>query len=138
MICSLLIYCQLVTTPDQAISIFSTKRSPPVLTPSQKSLLHHLSSLVKLSPPVLKSPFVTITNVVVEPIPLFTRAGDGCRPYVEILQGKEKVVSTLQEYNRMTGYSVTQGDESASIPVNVTVCGDVTVTVYHARQVSRN
>ena len=27
------------------------------------------------------------------------------------------------------------GDEGATIPVNITVCGDITVAVYHARQV---
>jgi len=60
--------------------------------------------------------------------------GDGCRPYVEVFQGKERVLSSLQDYARMKGYSITQGDEAAVLPVNITVCGDITVVVSHARQ----
>merc|ERR1719264_789090 len=35
----------------------------------------------------------------------------------------------------MKGYSVTAGDDAIVIPVNVTVCGDITIIVNHARQV---
>ena len=38
----------------------------------------------------------------------------------------------------MFRYSVMAGDEGASIPVNVTVCADVTVSVFHARQAGEN
>ena len=132
---SLLLYCGLVTTAEAGLAIFSAKRCEPVLTASQLEALRHLATLVRDKPPVLKSPFVTITNIVIEPIPLFNKAGDGCRPYVEVYQGKERVISTVQEYSRMKGYSVTSGDDAAVLPVNVTVCGDVMIIVNHARQV---
>ena len=134
-VCGLLIYSGLVTSVEAALTIFSAKRCDPVLTSCQLESLQHLASLAATKLPVLKSPFVTLTNVVVEPVPLFNKAGDGCRPYVEIYQGKERVISTVQEYSRMKGYSVTVGDEDIVIPVNVTVCGDVTIIVNHARQV---
>ena len=35
----------------------------------------------------------------------------------------------------MKGYSVTSGDEDIVIPVNITVCGDITIIINHARQV---
>jgi len=134
MVSALLLYCGLVNTAEAAIAVFAGKRCDPVLSPGQLASLSHLATLVASKPPVLKSPFVTVTNLVIEPIPLFNKAGDGCRPYVELFQGKERVASTLQEYNRMKGYSVTTGDEAATVPVNMTVCGDVTITVNHARQ----
>ena len=134
-IAALFLYCGLVTTAEAGLAIFSAKRCDPVLTSCQLGSLSHLASLTVNKPPVLKSPFVTITNVVIEPIPLFNKAGDGCRPYAEVYQGKERVISTVQDYARMKGYSVTSGDEAAVLPINVTVCGDITIMVNHARQV---
>lgn len=131
---ALLLYSGLVNTVEAALAIFAGKRCDPVLTSGQMASLNHMATLVVSKPPVLKSPFVTVTNLVMEPIPLFNKAGDGCRPYVELFQGKERVVSTLQEYSRMKGYSVTTGDEAATVPINMTLCGDVTITVNHARQ----
>ena len=95
-----IIHCNL-TLVDAAIAIFSAKRCDPVLTSCQYESLKHFATLTQSKPPVLKSPFVTITNVVIEPVPLFNKAGDGCRPYVEVYQAKERVISTVQDYNRM-------------------------------------
>jgi len=134
-VCALLLYSGLVSSVDAAIAIFSAKRCDPVLTSCQYESLKHFATLTQSKPPVLKSPFVTITNVVIEPVPLFNKAGDGCRPYVEVYQAKERVISTVQDYNRMKGYCVTSGDEDIVIPVNVTVCGDVSIIINHARQV---
>jgi len=134
MVSALLLYSGLVTTAEAALAVFAGKRCDPVLTAGQLTSLTHMATLLISKQPVLKSPFVTITNLVIEPIPLFNKAGDGCRPYVELFQGKERIMSTLQEYNRMKGYSVTAGDEAATVPINMTVCGDVTITISHARQ----
>ena len=135
MISALMLYTGLVSSAQAALSIFSSKRCEPVLTCGQLESLNNLASLATDKPPVLKSPFVTLTNIVIEPIPLFNKAGDGCRPYVEVYQGKDRVISTVQEYTRMRGYCVTSGDEAAVIPINVTVCGDMTIIINHARQV---
>ena len=35
----------------------------------------------------------------------------------------------------LKGYCVTSGDEDIVVPVNVTVCGDVSIIINHARQV---
>jgi len=134
-ICALLIYTTFVTSPQDAVTIFSMRRIEPVITASQMYYLKHLASLVQASPPVLKSPFVSLVNIVVEPIPLFNRAGEGCTPYVEIYQEKARVLSTLQDYGRMKGYSVVAGDENFCVPLNITACGDITISIYHARQV---
>ena len=134
LVCALLIYVRFVSSVEAAIAVFSGKRCDPILTACQRASLANLASLAASSPPVLKSPFVTISSLVLEPIPLFNKAGDGCRPFVEVFQGKDRVLSSLQDYARMKGYSITQGDEAAVLPVNITVCGDITVVISHARQ----
>ena len=134
-ICALFLYSGLVSSTEAAVAIFSNKRCDPTMTPCQFESLNHLATLTVDKPPVLKSPFATITNIVLEPIPLFNKAADGCRPYIEVCQGKERVLTTVQDYSRMKGYCVTSGDEAAVIPINVTVCGDVTIIINHARQV---
>ena len=53
---------------------------------------------------------------------------------VEVYQGREKVLNSLQDYSRMKGYSISQGDDAAVLPVNTTVCGDITLVISHARQ----
>lgn len=134
LLCALLLYTRFVSSLEAAVAVFSGKRCEPQLTPCQSASLVHLASLAEDTPPVLKSPFVTLASLVLEPVPLFNKAGDGCRPYVEVWQGRERVLSSLQEYARMKSYSVTQGDEAVVLPVNSTVCGDVTIVVSHARQ----
>ena len=44
------------------------------------------------------------------------------------------MLNSLQDYSRMKGYSISQGDEAAVLPVNTTVCGDITLVISHARQ----
>lgn len=34
---------------------------------------------------------------------------DGCRPYIEIYEGYNKVLSTEQEYEKMCSYDISQG-----------------------------
>jgi cyclin G-associated kinase len=38
---------------------------------------------------------------------------DGCRPYVEVYEGEDRVLSTLQEYERMRLFNVTEGKVSS-------------------------
>lgn len=134
LVCAVLIYVRFVSSVEAAVAVFAGKRCDPVLTPCQRASLIHLASLVAATPPVLKSPFVTVASLVMEPVPLFNKAGDGCRPFVEVFQGRERVLTSLQDYARMKGYSVTQGDEAVVLPVNVTVCSDITIVVSHVRQ----
>lgn len=115
--------------------MFCHRRSEPCLTPSQLYYLTHLASLRAAAAPVVRSPFVSLTSLVLEPVPLFNRAADGCRPYVEVWQGGERILSTLVDYSHLTAYSSFNGDEAATVALNeVVVCGDVSLIVYHARQ----
>lgn len=62
---------------------------------------------------------------------LFSPHRNGCRPFVEIYIGEDRVLTTSQEYEKMRGFSVEEG--KVTIPLNTQVSGDVTVAVYHAR-----
>jgi len=37
---------------------------------------------------------------------------DGCRPFIEVYQGDDKVLSTIQEYERMRLFNVAEGKVS--------------------------
>lgn len=69
-----------------------------------------------------------------QPVPLFTRAKDGCRPYVEIYSAGALVFSTRRpDYEDMKLFSVMEG--KVALPLgDATVRGDVTVAIFHARQ----
>jgi cyclin G-associated kinase len=51
--------------------------------------------------------------------------------YVEVANNDRIVFSTLQEYERMRLYAASEG--KITLHLNVNVCGDITVTLYHAR-----
>jgi len=122
-------------TAEEALAVFAHRRAEPSLTASQVHYLTHLARLRAAAAPLLSAPFLTLTSLVLEPVPLFNRAADGCRPYVEVWQGGERVLSTLVDYGRLAAFSCVAGDESATIALNNTaVCGDVHLVVYHARQ----
>lgn len=67
------------------------------------------------------------------PIPLFTKVRDGCRPYIEIYSENRCILSTLQDYEKMRLYNIAEG--KCLLPVNATVCGDVCIIIYHARNI---
>lgn len=45
--------------------------------------------------------------------------------------GEDRVLTTSQEYDKMKGFVVEEG--KVSIPLNVSVHGDVTIAIFHAR-----
>ncbi|KAL5021015.1 hypothetical protein ScPMuIL_000170 [Solemya velum] len=74
---------------------------------------------------------ISLKSVSLSPVPLFNKMRNGCRPFVEIFQGEDRIFTTSQEYDKIKGF-VTD-DNVASIPLNIQVHGDVTIIVYHAR-----
>ncbi|XP_053682884.1 cyclin-G-associated kinase [Sabethes cyaneus] len=130
-VCALLIYSQLVTEPEDAMQIFAVKRTPPGMRASELRYLYYMGDLVRSVPHLPHYNPVTLVSVTASPVPRMTKARDGCRVYVEVASSDRIVFSTLQDYDRMRLYSAAEG--KISIALNVTVCGDVTVTLYHAR-----
>ena len=50
---------------------------------------------------------------------------------MEVYVGEDRILTTSQEYERMTAYNDSEG--KATVPLNVSAAGDITVIVYHAR-----
>ena len=105
---ALFLYTQLFRTVDEGLQMFAVKRSPPGLNASQYRYLNYYAGLVA-EPPILphRKP-LTIATLTVSPVPLFTKQRDGCRPYVELFQGDQRIISTLTEYERMRVYHATE------------------------------
>ncbi|XP_058813627.1 cyclin-G-associated kinase [Topomyia yanbarensis] len=131
MVCALLVYSQLVTEPEDAMQIFAVKRIPPNMRASELRYLYYLGDLVRSVPHLPHYNPVTLVSVTASPVPRMTKARDGCRVYIEVAAGDRIVFSTLTDYDRMRLYAATEG--KLCLTLNVTVCGDVTVTLYHAR-----
>lgn len=133
LVCAFLMFVNLFSKPEDAAQMFAVKRMPPGLHPSEMRYLYYMSHVLQ-SPP-LEPHFkpVTLISVTLQPVPLFTKVRDGCRPYVEVYQGEDRVLSTLQEYERMRLFNIAEG--KVTLPLNVTVLGDITLVAYHARNV---
>ncbi|XP_070000892.1 cyclin-G-associated kinase isoform X1 [Penaeus vannamei] len=132
LVCSFLLVCHAFKRPEQALNMFAIKRSPPGLQPSQFRYLEYVRDLVASPAVIPHFKPVTITSVIVSPIPLFTQRRDGVRPYVEVWQGEHRMLSTLQEYDNMKLYM--PQDNKIIIPINIHLVGDVCIYVYHARR----
>ncbi|GLV44488.1 auxilin [Carabus blaptoides fortunei] len=131
LVCALLIYAGLYEVPEDALQMFAVKRQPPNMRPSELRYLYYLTDIVRNPPLFPHYKPLTLVQVIMQPVPLFTKIRDGCRPYVEVYSGERCVLSTIQDYDRMRLFNIAEG--KCVLPVNTTVCGDVCVVVYHAR-----
>ncbi|KAG5898794.1 hypothetical protein JTB14_011004 [Gonioctena quinquepunctata] len=133
LVCGLLIYANLFEVPEDALQMFAVKRCPPNMRPSELRYLYYLADIVRnpsIYPHYLP---VTLVSLHMQPVPLFTKVRDGCRPYVEVFIENRCIMSTLQDYEQMRLYNVSEG--KCLLPINTTVCGDVCIVVNHARNV---
>ncbi|XP_066992198.2 cyclin-G-associated kinase [Anabrus simplex] len=132
LVCAFLMFINLFQKPEDAAQMFAVKRMPPGLQPSELRYLYYMCHILQEIPMEPHFKPITLVSITLQPIPLFTKVRDGCRPYVEVYQGDDKVLSTLQEYERMRLFNITES--KVTLPLNVTVLGDVTLVAYHARQ----
>lgn len=131
MVSSLLIYGNLITQPEDAIQIFAVKRSPPNIKPSELRYLYYLGDIVRSKPHLPHNKSLTLLSLTVSPVPRMTKARDGCRLFVEIVCNDKIILNTIQDYEKMKLYSA--GDGKITLPLNLNVCGDLTITLFHAR-----
>ncbi|KAG7212508.1 hypothetical protein KM043_012818 [Ampulex compressa] len=131
--CTLLIYARALTTPEEAIALFTTRRcQPPQLQPSELRSINYMSLLSSSMHPHTKP--LILRSLLIQPVPLFTRAKDGCRPYIEIYSNGALVFSTKRpEYEEMRLFGMMEG-KVCLILGDATVRGDVTIVIFHARQ----
>lgn len=131
MLCALLIYAHLVSEPEDGMQIFAVKRIPPNMRPSELRYLYYLGDIVRSTPHLPHYNSVTLISLTIAPIPRMTKARDGCRIFVEVICDDCVILNTLQEYERMRLHNIMEG--KITLHLNVQVQGDVTVTLYHAR-----
>lgn len=128
-----MLYSGTFATSDEAISLFTTRRcQPPQLQPSELRIIKYIGHLNIGKLPHSKP--LVLRSLLIQPVPQFTRAKDGCRPYVEIYSNGALVFSTKRaEYEEMKLFSLMEG-KVCLILGEATVRGDITIVVYHARQ----
>lgn len=130
-VCSFLCFCHLFTTAEAAVYMFSMKRCPPGIWPSHKRYIEYMCDMMAEEPIIPHSKPILIKAISMTPVPLFSKLRSGCRPFCEVYVGDERVVTTSQEYDKMRDFRSEDG--KAEIPLDVTVQGDVLITIYHAR-----
>lgn len=130
MLCALMLYSNLVREPEDAMQMFAVKRAPPNMRPSEVRYSYYLADVLRGHYPHYNP--ITLVSINLSPIPRMTKARDGCRPYIEICVNDRVAVSTLQDYDRMRLYHASEG--KINFPLNITLCGDITITIYHARK----
>lgn len=133
LVCALLIYAELYEVPEDALQMFAVKRCPPNMRPSELRYLYYLADIVRNPPLYPHYNPATLVSLQMQPIPLFTKVRDGCRPYLEVYIDNRCILSTLQDYDRMRLFNISDG--KCLLPINATVCGDVCLIIYHARNV---
>ncbi|XP_076320143.1 cyclin-G-associated kinase-like isoform X1 [Tachypleus tridentatus] len=131
LVCAFLVMCRAFQTPEEALQLFAVRRCPVSLLPSQKRYIGYVSQLVSSQPRLPHRRRVKIISVEMKPVPLFTKLKDGCRPFAEVYVREERIITTSQEYERIQHFNM--ADQHAVIPLHVSVMGDTTVMVHHAR-----
>ncbi|XP_071444981.1 cyclin-G-associated kinase isoform X2 [Hetaerina americana] len=131
LVCAFLMFVNMFPRPEDAAQMFAVKRTPPGLQPSEMRYLFYFWNIIQ-NPPILPhNRPIHLAYITLQPVPLFTKVRDGCRPYLEVYQGEERLLSSLQDYEKMQLFNITKG--KVTLPIEVDVCGDVTVCVFHAR-----
>ncbi|CAH1774732.1 unnamed protein product [Owenia fusiformis] len=125
------VFLKLFDNANSAMHMFNQKRMNPSILPSQKRYIDYISEMVAEEQVLPHNRQVMLSCITLSPVPVFNRMKNGCRPFVEVYVEDNRVLTTSQEYERMVGYQIE--DRKATIPLNVSVGGDVTIVVYHAR-----
>eukprot|EP00794_Sanderia_malayensis_P008283 gene8283-9167_t len=135
MIAAFLLFIKLFTQPSMALDMFSLRRLSPGekcnVNPSQLRYLGYVSQLV-WEPRIIphKRPMF-LKTITINSVPLFNKARTGCRPFIEIFQSDQRMLSTAQDLDLMREYLF--GERKIELNVNAAVIGDVTISLFHGR-----
>ncbi|XP_074640546.1 cyclin-G-associated kinase-like isoform X2 [Tubulanus polymorphus] len=131
-VAALCAFCHLFDNASPTMHLFTARRCNPYITPSQKRYINYVCDMMQDDvPTVPHHKPVMMVALTVHPVPLFNRMKNGCRPFVEIYLGEDRILTTSQEYEKMRGFNIE--DRKALIPLNISATGDVTIVAYHAR-----
>ncbi|KAM7363540.1 cyclin-G-associated kinase [Cochliomyia hominivorax] len=132
LVCALLMYADLILEPEDAVQVFAVKRHPVNLRPSEFRYLYYLGDILRPTPLLPHYKNINLVSLSCQPVPRMTKTRDGCRMYIEVYNNERLLMSTMQEYEKMRLYMA--GPGKITLPINLTVCGDLVVVLYHARK----
>lgn len=132
LICALLMYSDLILEPEDAVQVFAVKRHPINLRPSEFRYLYYLGDILRPTPLLPHYKNINLISLKCQPVPRMTKTRDGCRIYIEVYNNERLLLSTMQDYEKMRLYKA--GPGKITLPINLTVCGDFVVVLYHARK----
>ena len=89
LVCGILLACKFVTSFKDALKFFALKRCEALLDNYHVTMLRYLETAYTSPSSIVESRVITITSIILEPVPLFTKNQDGCRPYLEVTKGNE-------------------------------------------------
>ena len=69
-----------------------------------------------------------------EPLPLYTKANDGVRPFVELYSGSRLAATSYKDYNSLKLYTAAYDATDVVMEVDLMAMGDLTLVLYHGRQ----
>lgn len=130
-ITALFLYAKLITEPEDGMQMFAVKRIPPNMKPSEIRYLYYMSDVLRSKPNLPHFKKVTLSSLTITPIPRMTKAKDGCRMFIEVICNDKIILNTLDDYEKMRLYYCSEG--KITLNLNLIVCGDVCVSLYHAR-----
>jgi len=105
-----------------ALAFFEHKRGmEPVLSYGQRNVLRQLEKLIRTSQRevIIPRQAVTLTSVILEPIPLFTKAGDGVRPYLDVFCNGKLAASSFKDYAGLKLYTPYDGEAVLKLGLRV-------------------
>lgn len=109
----------------------STPTSGGIINTSQKRYVEYVETMLynPSSPPHSRK--VILIDMIMSTVPLFSVNRSNCKPFLEVYENGEKILSTLREPSVMGTYD--PEDAPVSMAINMGVSGDVKIAVYHAR-----
>uniref|UniRef100_A0A1I8G9Q1 Auxilin n=1 Tax=Macrostomum lignano TaxID=282301 RepID=A0A1I8G9Q1_9PLAT len=125
-------FLRLFPSPRHGLELFAARRCPPNISPSQRRYADYTAAMAADPPRLPHRRPVMLVTLTLTPVPMFNRQRRGCTPYAEVWANGERVLSTCPEsYEAMRPALVEDGQ--VRLGLNISVCGDVTISVFHAR-----
>ncbi|KAF6776300.1 hypothetical protein AHF37_04469 [Paragonimus kellicotti] len=100
-VCSLLCFCHVFDNVSPALQLFSSRRGNPRLNASQIRYIDYVAQLAHNRVRLPHHRPLQLISLTVAPVPTFNNSKTGCRPYVEVYEGKKQVCSTFAEYENL-------------------------------------
>ncbi|KII69656.1 Cyclin-G-associated kinase [Thelohanellus kitauei] len=84
----------------------------------------------------LQNSLIHVPSITISPVILCNRSGTGCRPFITVELNDNLVFSTLSDPNKVRFFE--EKDKNMEIDLDVTIYGNVRLTVYHISFINQN